>query len=90
MGLLASGSLARMLRSRDSRAERRRTAKAAFAALVLVMLALAACGGGGGAAARQPGNSGTPAGTYALTVTGTCTSCTAALSHSISLTLTVQ
>jgi len=89
MGLLASGSLAQAVRSRDARGERRRTATTAFAALVLVMLALAACGGGG-ATAPQPANSGTPAGTYSLTITGTCTSCSTALRHSVSLSLIVQ
>jgi hypothetical protein len=90
MCLLASGSLAQAVRSRSGRGERGRMATSAFAALVLAMLALAACGGGGGAAAPQPDNSGTPAGTYSLTVTGTCTSCSTALSHSVGLTLTVQ
>jgi hypothetical protein len=90
MGLLASGSLAQAVRRRGRRGERRRMAASVFAALVLAMLALAACGGGGGAAAPQPANSGTPAGTYSLTVTGKCTSCSTALSHSVGLTLTVQ
>jgi hypothetical protein len=90
MALLAAGSLAHALRSRAQCAGRSRTATPRFAALALVMLTLAACGGGGGAAAPQPANSGTPARTYSLAVSGTCTSCTAALSHSISLTLTVQ
>ena len=89
MGLLASGSLAHALRSREQCAGRRRTARASLAALVLVMLALASCGGGG-TAAPQPANTGTPAGTYSLTITGTCTSCSTALRHSMSLSLTVQ
>jgi hypothetical protein len=90
MGLLASGSLAGAVRKRDTSGERGRAATTAFAALVLVMLALAACGGGGGATAPQPAISGTPAGTYSLTITGTCTSCSTALSHFVGLTLTVQ
>jgi hypothetical protein len=90
MAFLAFGSLVHAVRSRETSAIRRRMAMAAFGALVLAMLALAACGGGGGAAPPQPANSGTAAGTYSLAVTGTCTSCSTTLSHSITLTLTVQ
>jgi len=50
-------------------------------------LALASCGGGGPA----PGsNHGTPTGTYNLKVTGTFSSGSATLSHSITLTLNVS
>jgi hypothetical protein len=90
MALLASGSLAHAARRQETKGQRGRMAKAALGAMVLVMLALAACGGGGGAASPQPANSGTPAGTYSLAVTGTCASCSATLSHSTTLTLTVQ
>jgi hypothetical protein len=90
MALLAAGSFAHAVCSRETSGKRGRTATAAFGALVLAMLALAACGGGGSAPAPQPVNSGTPAGTYSLAVSGTCTSCSPSLSHSVTLTLTVQ
>jgi hypothetical protein len=43
----------------------------ALAALALMLMAWAACGGGGSATSSVVSNPGTPAGTYALTVTGT-------------------
>jgi hypothetical protein len=91
MALLASQSLAWAIRGRSSpRARPSRAALAACAALWLVMLAMAACGGGGGAEVPPPSNSGTPQGTYTLTATGTCSSCSTSLSHPLSLTLQVQ
>jgi hypothetical protein len=41
-----------------------------LAALMLLLMAWAACGGGGGMGSSGVANPGTPAGTYALTVTG--------------------
>ncbi len=57
---------------------------------LLLILALAACGGGGSNSSGPPPNPGTPAGTYPLTVTGTTGSGSSALSHSVTLTLTVS
>jgi hypothetical protein len=57
----------------------------------LLSLALAGCGGGGGGGGGgTPSNPGTPAGTYTLTVTGTAGSGSSALSHALTLSLTVS
>jgi hypothetical protein len=57
---------------------------------MFLTLVLAGCGGGGGSPVGPPPNSGTPAGTYTLTVTGTTGSGTSALSHIVTLSLTVS
>ena len=58
---------------------------------LLLSLALAGCGGGGSiGSTTTPSNPGTPAGTYPLTVTGTAGSGSSAVSHSVTLTLTVS
>jgi hypothetical protein len=58
---------------------------------LLLTLALAGCGGGGsGKLLVPPPNSGTPAGNYTLTVTGTAGSGSSALSHSVTLKLSVS
>jgi FG-GAP-like repeat/Protein of unknown function (DUF1573)/FG-GAP repeat len=54
---------------------------------ILVTGALSSCGGGGG---TPPPPSGTPAGTYNLTVTSTVASGSATLTHNTNLTLTVN
>ena len=56
---------------------------------LLLTLALAGCGGGGGNVSVPP-NPGTPAGNYTLTVTGTAGSGSSALSHNVTLKLTVS
>ena len=53
----------------------------------MLALALASCGHGGPVSGS---NHGTPTGTYNLQVTGTFTSGSAAVSHSITLTLDVS
>jgi hypothetical protein len=64
----------------------------AMAASLLLALALAACGGGGGGGGvgGGGGNPGTPAGTYNLIVTGTESSGSSTLSHSVTMTLNVS
>jgi hypothetical protein len=59
-----------------------------LAAGLLLCLALAGCHNGG--SSGPPTNPGTPAGTYPLTVTGTTGSGSSALTHSVTLTLTVS
>ena len=61
-----------------------------LAAGLLMVLALAACGGGSGGGGGGSNNPGTPAGTYTLTVTGTVSSGSTTLSHSVNLVLTVS
>jgi hypothetical protein len=64
-----------------------------LAALALMLMAWAACGGGGGAGSGVVANSGTPAGAYALTVTGTYNSSAGqatGLTHSQPLSLQVN
>jgi hypothetical protein len=61
-----------------------------FALGSLLILALAGCGGGGGPVTPPTSNPGTPAGTYPLTVKGTAGSGSSALTHSVTLTLTVS
>ncbi len=65
-------------------------------AAVLVMLAVGtvACGGGGGGGTKVSGLSGTPAGTYTLTITGAFSDTSSGtqlnLAHSTTVTLTVK
>jgi hypothetical protein len=90
VALAALGSLALAARGwAQPRVERSQAGLVAFAALLLVMGAMAACGGGGGGT-PPPSNPGTPSGTYTMTVTGTYTSGSNSLSHSVDLTLQVQ
>ncbi len=65
-------------------ARKRRLALAfGLLALLLMSAGLVACGGGGGGVVHNPG---TPAGTYAITVTGT----SGTLSHTATVSVTVQ
>ena len=66
-------------------APRRRRVYASLAVSMLIVLLWAACGGGGGAPAPPP-QTGTPAGTYTLTITGTASG----VSKTASLTLKVN
>jgi hypothetical protein len=71
---------------------RRRALRFGFAtaALAVLVLTLAACGGGGGGwPVGHPVNTGTPQGTYTLTVTGTVAG-SPGLQHSTTLTLKVS
>lgn len=61
----------------------------AFAGLLLLVTILASCGGGGSGGGTH-GGTGTPAGTYTLTVTGTFNSGSTTLTHNTALTLVVQ
>jgi VCBS repeat protein/ASPM-SPD-2-Hydin domain-containing protein len=69
---------------------RRRRAWAGLAVILTAVVLWAACGGGGGNTGGGGGNSGTPAGTYSLTVTGTVTSGSTTLKNSMTLNLTVN
>jgi hypothetical protein len=90
VALAAFGSLARAARGWvQPRVGRSRAGFICFAGLLLVLGVTAACGGGGATESVQR-NSGTPPGTYTLTVTGTCATGSTNLSHSLDLTLQVQ
>ncbi|MHB8654648.1 MAG: choice-of-anchor tandem repeat GloVer-containing protein [Terriglobia bacterium] len=58
-----------------------------MAAIMLGLALSASCGGGGSSTVQ---NSGTPTGTYNLTVTGTLTSGSATLTHNLTIILTVN
>jgi hypothetical protein len=65
----------------------RRFAWATLAIAALGLMLWAACGGGG---ASGPGNPGTPAGSYSLTIKATYTSGATTLQHNLNLSLTVN
>ena len=67
---------------------RSRSSIVLLASGLLLVLALAGCGGGGGGGVTH--DPGTPAGTYSLTVTGTTGSGASAVSHNMTLKLTVS
>ena len=85
--VLAAMAWAVMRRNRPGVSARQPTMLPLALALLLT-LGLAGCGGGGGGGG--PSNPGTPAGTYSLRVTGSTGSGSSALSHSVTLTLTVS
>jgi hypothetical protein len=77
-----------------ARTRRRAPGRLAYAVgllvvLVLAAIAMSACGCGGGTTSGG-GNSGTPPGTYPLTVTGSYNSGTTTVNHTMMLTLTVR
>jgi hypothetical protein len=76
---LASGN------KRIPRLARRVSLVGALASAVVLLGVMAACGGGG----ANAGTSGTPAGTYSLTVIGTFTSSATTLKQDLTLRLTV-
>ena len=87
-------AIAALLVTWDARARRRAPGRLAYAVGLLVVLvlgaiAMSACGGGGGTTSGG-GNSGTPPGTYPLTVTGSYNSGTTTVNHTTMLTLTVR
>jgi len=87
LGLLAMAGLAAIISRLPLR--RRRWALA-WCGMGLFALAVASCGGGGGGVGGGvTTNPGTPAGTYTLVVTGTAAGA-ANLTHSMTLTLTVN
>jgi len=65
---------------------RKRRVKLAFGALVLALLAAGFVACGGGSSTVTTGNSGTPPGTYTVTVTGTSSN----LTHTVNIPVTVQ
>jgi hypothetical protein len=77
---------------RFARTRRQRLAGALpFVLLVLIFVLQAiGCGGGSYTPLPPPPPTGTPAGTYAITVTGTASTNNGALTHTASLTLTVN
>lgn len=81
--LLAFGILTALVRVR------RRRLPLAIGLMVLLVVFFAGCGGSGGAGGGG-GSPGTPSGTYSLTVTGTLMSGSSTLSHSVTLSLTVD
>jgi pimeloyl-ACP methyl ester carboxylesterase len=70
------------------RGQRVRFSLTALAATALLMISWVACGGGGGTTTTPP--SGTPAGAYTLTLTGTYTSSSPSLTHNTTVSLTVN
>jgi hypothetical protein len=58
--------------------------------LVGILIALPACGGGGSTTTPPIPKPGTPAGTYNITITGTSGTGATSLSHSTTISLTVQ
>jgi len=88
--LLAAVAAAPDLVGGDRRTRRARLTGLLLAGMLLMLLAWAACGGGGMSSSVA---SGTPAGSYSLTITGTYVQAsgqTSALNHTTTLTLQVQ
>ena len=92
VALLLLTLLLAILMSRFARTRRVRLVGALpFAVLVLFFLLQAmGCGGGSSAPPPPPPPTGTPAGTYTITVTGTASTNNGTLTHTTSLTLTVN
>jgi hypothetical protein len=87
--LLALSTLAGLIAKRKRQAFPA-GARWALGSTVVLVLLWVGCGGGGSSNMNKITNAGTPAGTYALAVTGTYASGSVTLQHTENLTLTVQ
>ncbi len=87
--LLLAGAPWAFRHRRPPRVRPRWAGLAALTAGFLLVLTMAGCGGGQAPASNVTRDPGTPAGTYQVTVTGSTGTGSQALSHSITLTLTV-
>jgi hypothetical protein len=90
LALALAGMVCAIVRRNQPVLSRWPSAMLMLAAALLLTLALIGCGGGGGGGGGTTSNPGTPAGTYTLTVTGTTGTGSSALSHSVTLKLTVS
>lgn len=78
---------------RNTGSRRKRSASFLLCLCLCVCLPMISCGGGGSSSSSSGstgGTSGTPAGTYVLTVTGTSGSGSSSLQHAVQLTLAVN
>jgi len=89
MAILAGTMLRLFGRPRSAPPMRLALPTALLFAASVATISMVGCGGGGSTSSPPP-KSGTPAGTYTLTVTGTLTSDSTTLTHSMTLTLTVS
>jgi len=90
IGLILVAIAWTMRRRGPNHSGERRFATILLAPALFLVLLLAGCGGGGGGGGGVAPRPGTPTGNYTLTVTGTAGSAPSAVSHSVTLTLTVN